>query len=113
MPRAVRLVWCGTLLAAASYLSVHSNAAQPEDPASAPVLAQSAASASPRLVFDKYCVTCHNEKLKTAGLMLDRIDVDHVGDRAETWEKVVRKLRTQEMPPPGRARPDQATYGQV
>jgi uncharacterized protein DUF1592/uncharacterized protein DUF1588/uncharacterized protein DUF1585/uncharacterized protein DUF1587/uncharacterized protein DUF1595/cytochrome c len=113
------------LLAAASYLQVHSNAAQPEHPARPPVLAQSTASASPqpnatqpaeaspRPVLDKYCVTCHNEKLKTGGLMLDRIEVDQVGDRAETWEKVVRKLRTQEMPPPGRLRPDQATYGRV
>src|SRR5438874_10489381 len=35
---------------------------------------------SPRAVLDKYCVTCHNTKLKTAGLTLDALDVDHVGN---------------------------------
>ena len=64
----------------------------------------------PAAVLDKYCVTCHNERLKTAGLMLDAADVNHVGDTPETWEKVARKLRTGEMPPPGRPRPDDATY---
>ena len=56
----------------------------------------------PRALFDKYCVTCHNARLKTAGLMLDTIDVDRAGDAAETWEKVASKLRTREMPPPAR-----------
>jgi len=61
-------------------------------------------------VFDQYCVTCHNAKLKTAGLLLDQMDVEHVADAAEAWEKVARKLHTREMPPPGRPRPDEATY---
>ena len=51
--------------------------------------------------LDRYCVTCHNEKLKTAGLSLDRLDTTLIGRDAETWEKVARKLRTHEMPPPG------------
>ena len=53
-----------------------------------------------------YCVTCHNGRLKTAGLELDSLDAAHVGDHAEQWEKIARKLRTGEMPPPGRPRPD-------
>jgi mono/diheme cytochrome c family protein len=61
-------------------------------------------------VINKYCVTCHNAKLKTAGLQLDSLDIDHVGDRADLWEKVARKLRTGEMPPAGLPRPDKATY---
>jgi len=65
---------------------------------------------SPRAVIDKYCVTCHNERLKTAGLMLDKADVDHVGSNPETWEKVLRKLRAREMPPAGSPRPDTETY---
>jgi hypothetical protein len=65
---------------------------------------------TPRAVIDKYCVLCHNDKLKTAGLMLDRLDVTHVGDHAEEWEKVARKFSTGEMPPPGLPRPDPATY---
>src|SRR5215510_5992391 len=58
-----------------------------------------------RALLDQYCVTCHNERAKTAGLMLDKMDVDHVADNAETWEKVVRKLRGGMMPPTGRPRP--------
>lgn len=65
---------------------------------------------TPRAVFDRYCVTCHNEKLKTAGLMLDKLDLATVTEQAAVWEKVVRKLRAGMMPPPGRPRPDQATY---
>ncbi len=57
--------------------------------------------------LDRYCVTCHNEKLKTAGLSLEQIDPTRVGRDPDTWEKVARKLRTHEMPPPGLPRPDQ------
>ena len=66
-----------------------------------------------KAVINKYCVTCHNGKLKTAGLLLDTLDVQHVGDHAEVWEKVARKFRTGEMPPPGMPRPDKATYAEV
>lgn len=65
---------------------------------------------SQRKVLDQYCVTCHNQKLKTAGLMLDRLDLAQVGDHAEEWEKVVRKLRAGMMPPSGMPRPDAAAY---
>jgi mono/diheme cytochrome c family protein len=63
---------------------------------------------APRVVFDKYCVTCHNQRLKTAGLALDAMDLARVGDKQDVWEKVVRKLRTGAMPPAGRPRPDKA-----
>jgi cytochrome c5 len=62
-----------------------------------------------RALLDKYCVTCHNEKLKTAGLMLDKADVNRIGDGAEVWEKVVRKIHGGTMPPLGMPRPDAAT----
>ena len=58
----------------------------------------------------KYCTTCHNERLKTAGLSLDPTGVAHPGDQSETWEKVLRQLRAGTMPPPGAARPPQAFY---
>jgi hypothetical protein len=61
-------------------------------------------------LVNKYCVTCHNARLKTAGLALDQMDPAHIGEAAEAWEKVARKLRTREMPPPGRPRPDDETY---
>jgi len=69
--------------------------------------------ASPRAVLDKYCVTCHNERLRTAGLALDTLDVSNPGAHAETWEKVVAKLEQGSMPPPGRPRPEAATYRAV
>ena len=73
--------------------------------------AQQASTASPhRISLDRYCVGCHNQTVRTAGLALDRIDVDRAGDNAEAWEAVVRKLRARMMPPPGRPRPDEATY---
>src|SRR5215468_4981306 len=64
-------------------------------------------------VFTKYCTTCHNERLKTAGLVIDPASLTHVGSNAETWEKVVRKLRANSMPPAGSPRPDEATYNAV
>ena len=69
--------------------------------------------APPREVLNKYCVTCHNQRLKTAGLTLDTADVSNVPGNAEVWEKVIRKLRAGAMPPPGAARPDQATYSSL
>ena len=77
------------------------------------VMAQAQTAPSPvsqRAVLYQYCVTCHNEKLKTAGLMLDKLDLAHIGEHAEEWEKVVRKLRAGMMPPSGLPRPDAATY---
>jgi Protein of unknown function (DUF1592)/Protein of unknown function (DUF1588)/Protein of unknown function (DUF1585)/Protein of unknown function (DUF1587)/Protein of unknown function (DUF1595)/Cytochrome C oxidase, cbb3-type, subunit III len=65
---------------------------------------------NPGPVFNKYCVTCHNARLKTGGFVLDPAELEHVGAHAEQWEKVVKKLRTQAMPPAGLPRPDDATY---
>ena len=45
--------------------------------------------------------------------MIDPTASDNVGAGAEQWEKVVRKLRTQAMPPPGAPRPDAASYDRV
>jgi hypothetical protein len=63
-----------------------------------------------RALLNQYCVTCHNQKLKTANLMLDKLDPARVGPDAEAWEKVVRKLRAGMMPPQGMPRPDPAAY---
>ena len=62
-----------------------------------------------RAMLNQYCVGCHNERLKTAGLMLDKLDLTHPGQDPEAWEKVVRKLRAGMMPPAGMPRPDRAT----
>ena len=69
--------------------------------------AQPAADASPhRATLDRYCVVCHNERLRTAGLALDAADLSDVAGDAAIWEHVIRKLRVGAMPPPGRPRPD-------
>ena len=62
-----------------------------------------------REMVDQYCVTCHNERTKTAGLELDKADLANLPAAAETWEKVSRKLRGDAMPPPGLPRPAKAT----
>ena len=62
-----------------------------------------------RALLDRYCVTCHNARLRTAGLTLDNIDPGNVGAHAETWEKVLRKIRAGQMPPVGRPRPEAAS----
>jgi len=62
-----------------------------------------------RALIDKYCVTCHNQRAKTAGLMLDKLPLDRVPQDAETWEKVIRKLHGRMMPPPGAPRPEDAS----
>jgi hypothetical protein len=59
-------------------------------------------------LVSKYCVTCHNEKAKTGGLVLENVDVDHPAANAEIWEKAIRKLRAGLMPPSGAPRPDRA-----
>ena len=70
---------------------------QPDAPASV---------VSHRELLDQYCVTCHNGRLHTAGLRLDTPDLADVAAESEVWEKVVRKLRANAMPPSGRPRPD-------
>jgi hypothetical protein len=61
-------------------------------------------------LLNQYCVTCHNQKLKTADLELDKLDTAQVADHAEKWELVVRKLRSGMMPPAGMPRPSWTTY---
>ena len=70
-------------------------------------------SISARAVVNQYCVGCHNGQLKTAGVELDTLDLERVGDQAEVLEKVASKFRTREMPPPGRPRPDLAVFEAV
>jgi cytochrome c5 len=80
--------------------------------AAAPVALQTPAGRSDappsRALLDQYCVTCHNTRLKTAGLMLDQLDLADVKGNTDILEKVVRKLRSGQMPPrgPASSRPD-------
>jgi mono/diheme cytochrome c family protein len=76
-------------------------------------LAPPAAASASAAVLKQYCATCHSERLKSGGLVIDPAAVTTVGPAADRWEKVVRKLRTQSMPPPGAPRPDAASYDRV
>ena len=80
-----------------------------------PLAAQEAAAEAPRAVLDRYCVACHNDRLLTGGLSLEAAAVDAADPSrdADVWERVIAKLRTGAMPPPGRPRPDAATYDAV
>jgi len=78
---------------------------------------------SEKAVIDRYCATCHNQRMRAGNLALDTLEVAAAGRDAnpgalnarserggvETWEKVVRKVRTGMMPPSGAPRPDRAT----
>ena len=62
-----------------------------------------------RAMLDRYCVNCHNSRVKTGGLALDRLDLQAAADDAVIWEKALRKLRGHLMPPPGVPQPPQQT----
>jgi uncharacterized protein DUF1592/uncharacterized protein DUF1588/uncharacterized protein DUF1587/uncharacterized protein DUF1585/uncharacterized protein DUF1595 len=65
--------------------------------------------AADRGLVDKYCVTCHNQRLKTSGLALDAAELNDIAAHPEVWEKVMRKVGAGMMPPAGVPRPDEAT----
>ena len=116
MMRAIA-VWCLLIGAGAGYAQVQAarQQASPSAPAAGsrsgppPAAGGPAAQPSPSTaLLDTYCLSCHNTRVRAAGLMLDEASRADVGANAEVWEKVVRKLRTGAMPPVGRPRPDAA-----
>src|SRR4030095_15789368 len=64
-------------------------------------------------VLKQYCTTCHNERLKTGGFVIDPAATDNVSAGADGWEKLVRKVRSRSMPPPGAPRPAAESYDRV
>src|SRR5258708_6579363 len=101
---------------AANYLYLRAEEVQKAKPAVRPrtttaLQVQSAKPASfsaiaVKTAINRYCAPCHNTRLKTAGVMLDTLDVERVGDHADLWERVVTMLRNGMMPPAGMPRPD-------
>jgi len=107
------MMTCGSIVLIAT-ISETLSANQAGTPASTPPAATSATATTPaRELVGTYCVTCHNQRVKSANLALDNLDTEHVFNAAETWEKVVVKLRSRAMPPAGVRRPDNATYDRV
>ena len=76
---------------------------------------QTSPSGSARALLSQYCITCHNARARTAGLVLEEgeVNVDRIADDAAIWEKVVQKLRAGSMPPAGLPRPDGASYDEL
>lgn len=112
MSRLLAVTALGLALCALEPLRVTTvHAAGQNGPKPAAVSSQATANtrALDRALLDKYCITCHSDKLKTGGLTLERVDINDLHGNAEVLEKVVRKLRTGQMPPMGRPRPDDAT----
>jgi hypothetical protein len=60
-------------------------------------------------IVNQYCVTCHSERLKTGNLVLEKLNPTQASANAETWERVIRKVRAGMMPPAGAPRPDRGT----
>ena len=111
------------IAAAVMAMTAAAGAVRAQGPASASERGASAGEAPSRELLDRYCVGCHSARvvrgdgpapsalvgqLRSVGLELDALDLSDVGAHAETWERVVRKLRAGAMPPAGRPRPDDA-----
>ena len=84
----------------------------PSAPQTAPAAAQSStAPQSPDAqlaTITQYCVGCHNDRAKIGGVSFEGVTADSIGQRAEVFEKAVRKLRGRVMPPPGARQPQSA-----
>ncbi len=109
---------CLAVWVMASVISVSGQTATPRDradrrpvpPARAAVRPAAASVESQRALLDRYCVTCHSDRVKTANLSLQGLDLSKVADHAELWEKVIRKMRAGVMPPPDMPRPPLPEY---
>jgi mono/diheme cytochrome c family protein len=112
---AMKVIWKALALISAVAAGASLRAGDPqvasgssEKPAVSVAASRNAARAQAALT--QYCLTCHNEKLRTAGMALTAADWNDIPGHAQLWEKVVRKLRTKTMPPANLPRPDQAGY---
>ena len=104
----VSIAGCVAVVAVSGHLQVRVGAQQPPAEVDLPATHQ-----EQRALLDRYCVTCHNERLLAGDLALDSLDVADVARDSEVWETVVRKLRGGVMPPVGRPRPDSDTYASL
>jgi mono/diheme cytochrome c family protein len=103
------LITCAAVM---SMALVSATLARPQTRAQAPAATtrpNAPDAAAQRALIDQYCVGCHNSRAKTANLLLDQLDLTHLGDHAEVAEKIVRKLRAGLMPPANAKRPEPAT----
>ncbi len=78
-----------------------------------PGIAQSqSAAVSHQALLQRYCATCHSVQIKTAGVVLQGVDPADTAHNAELLERVLRKVKTGQMPPAGMPRPDKAVVAE-
>ena len=102
-----------TFVVAVFLFLLSAGASASAQPGKSPFVTPSAASLTAGELVAKYCVNCHNERVRSGGLALDSLDASRPGDQPDVWERVVEKLHAGSMPPPGRPRPDAQTYHAV
>ena len=105
-----RLPGVAALVLGCIFMGAAAAPAQTAGAVAAPAGEAAAEPAAYRAVLDRYCVACHNRRTLAGNLALDTADLEQVGPHAELWEKVLQKLHTRAMPPPGRPRPEPAVY---
>jgi mono/diheme cytochrome c family protein len=105
MIRMTRVLIAGCLVVSSATL--YGGQAQP--PKAVPSHAATMTATVQQATLNQYCITCHNSKAKTAGFVLEGVDVTRAGENAAVLENAVRRLRAGMMPPPGAPRPDAAT----
>ena len=103
----IRSVWVG-LVAWIIVLAGVASQGQSPSPTPSPSASPAAATSPQGALINQYCVSCHNQRARTAGLALDTLSMSNIPAGAETWEKVIRKVRGGQMPPAGMPRPPQA-----
>src|SRR4051812_47206055 len=101
-----RLVVCGAL---AVYAGGAASAAR-QTPAA---VGNGPATDAPQAVVARSCATCHNDRTRSGGLSLQGFEVANAGAHADVAEKMIRKLRAGQMPPPGSRRPDAALLDEL
>jgi cytochrome c553 len=92
--------WETFLFAASTFFLAHAAVAAQPKPSASPVTA----------LVQNYCVDCHNADKKKGDVDFEAISLEDWSQHPDVWEKVVRKLRTRQMPPVGKPRPDEAAY---
>ena len=102
-PRALKIGLAGFAVT----LSLFSQA-RISTPQSTAVVVGTSTASSQRQFLDRYCVTCHNERVKSGGMNLSQADLSRLTAQSELWEKVARKLSTGVMPPPNAPQPSEA-----
>ena len=110
MNRTRPLVAVGAVLAGAVFL--HATTLPAQNSAGVAVVAHNSAADQYSVwrTFKLYCISCHVGPRAPAGLNLQALDEGNLEKNGATWEKLLRKLRTREMPPAGLPRPNEAGY---